>query len=63
MSLNYILYDIFRALEYTTLKMTATSNPYNHLLKDIDLGNGKTAKFYDLKALGDEYEKLPFSVR
>lgn len=38
-------------------------NPYSNLLKDIDLGNGKTAKFYDLSSLGAEYTRLPFSVR
>lgn len=39
------------------------SNPFDHLKKDIDIGNGTICQYYDLKALGEEYTRLPFSVR
>ncbi|KAM3955081.1 LOW QUALITY PROTEIN: cytoplasmic aconitate hydratase [Aphomia sociella] len=42
--------------------MAATSNPYEKLLKTIDI-NGKTYKYYDLAALGSKYDRLPYSVR
>ena len=27
-------------------------NPYDHLKRSLDLGEGNTAQYYDLKALG-----------
>lgn len=42
--------------------MAATSNPYERLLRTIDI-NGKTYKYYDLAALGAKYDRLPFSIR
>ncbi|XP_046658536.1 cytoplasmic aconitate hydratase-like [Homalodisca vitripennis] len=37
-------------------------NPYDRLLKTINVG-GKEFKYYDLPSLGQEYNKLPFSIR
>ncbi|KAL0858613.1 hypothetical protein ABMA27_012447, partial [Loxostege sticticalis] len=40
----------------------ASINPYDNLLKTIDIG-GKTYKYFDLPSLGPQYDRLPFSVR
>lgn len=38
-------------------------NPFEHVKKQLDL-NGKSFKYFDLPALGDDrYAKLPFSIR
>uniref|UniRef100_A0A146M1J6 Cytoplasmic aconitate hydratase n=1 Tax=Lygus hesperus TaxID=30085 RepID=A0A146M1J6_LYGHE len=37
-------------------------NPYDRLLKEVTAG-GKTYKYYDLKQLGNKYDKLPYSIR
>ncbi|XP_026724520.1 cytoplasmic aconitate hydratase-like [Trichoplusia ni] len=42
--------------------MAASNNPYNHLLKSIEI-NGKTYQYYDVSALGEKYDRLPYSVR
>ncbi|GFT63990.1 cytoplasmic aconitate hydratase [Nephila pilipes] len=43
--------------------MIHSGNPFNHLLKTVEV-HGTTFKYYDLLALNDpRYEKLPFSIR
>ncbi|GFR10001.1 cytoplasmic aconitate hydratase [Trichonephila clavata] len=43
--------------------MIHSGNPFNHLLKTVEV-DGATFKYYDLLALNDpRYEKLPFSIR
>ncbi|GFY61862.1 cytoplasmic aconitate hydratase [Trichonephila inaurata madagascariensis] len=43
--------------------MIHSGNPFNHLLKTVEV-EGTTFKYYDLLALNDpRYEKLPFSIR
>ncbi|GIX70511.1 cytoplasmic aconitate hydratase [Caerostris extrusa] len=43
--------------------MTHSGNPFNHLLKTLEV-DGSTYKYYDLLSLKDSrYEKLPFSIR
>ncbi|KAF5275680.1 hypothetical protein FQA39_LY06792 [Lamprigera yunnana] len=38
------------------------ANPYNYLLKTV-LINDKEYKYYDISALGEKYNKLPYSIR
>lgn len=40
----------------------ADNNPYKKLLKTLNYGN-RDFKYFDLPALGPEYDKLPFSIR
>ncbi|XP_026472873.1 cytoplasmic aconitate hydratase-like isoform X2 [Ctenocephalides felis] len=40
----------------------AGTNPFNHLLKTVTV-QGKEYSYYDIPALGPQYEKLPFSIR
>jgi len=40
----------------------SSANPFAHLKKNIDV-DGKTCQFFDLKALGSEYNELPYSIR
>lgn len=40
----------------------AGANPYANLLKNIDI-NGKTYNYFDLGALGEKYDRLPYSIR
>lgn len=42
--------------------MAATNNPYDHLLKTIEI-DGKQFKYYDVTGLGEKYDRLPYSVR
>ncbi|KAG6462306.1 hypothetical protein O3G_MSEX013170 [Manduca sexta] len=42
--------------------MAAKSNPYQNLLKSIDI-NGKSYNYFDLAALGPKYDRLPYSIR
>ncbi|XP_050360030.1 cytoplasmic aconitate hydratase-like [Nymphalis io] len=42
--------------------MAASNNPFNKLLKSLDL-EGKKYKYYDLSQLGDKYDRLPYSIR
>ncbi|CAB3252239.1 unnamed protein product [Arctia plantaginis] len=42
--------------------MAATNNPYSSLLKGIEV-NGKQFKYFDVTALGEKYDRLPYSVR
>ncbi|XP_075221965.1 cytoplasmic aconitate hydratase-like isoform X2 [Lycorma delicatula] len=42
--------------------MAAATNPYNKYLKTLSHGR-KEYKYFDLPALGAEYDKLPFSIR
>lgn len=37
-------------------------NPYDKYLKQIEVG-GKAYKYYDLPAIGKDFDKLPFSIR
>ncbi|XP_038221408.1 cytoplasmic aconitate hydratase-like [Zerene cesonia] len=42
--------------------MAVPNNPYNKLLKTLEI-NGKSYKYYDVVALGEKYDRLPFSIR
>ncbi|CAH0698346.1 unnamed protein product [Spodoptera exigua] len=42
--------------------MAATNNPYQHLLKTIQI-DGKQFKYYDVTGLGEKYDRLPYSIR
>ncbi|XP_059047351.1 cytoplasmic aconitate hydratase-like [Achroia grisella] len=42
--------------------MAATSNPYERLLRTIEINN-KTYKYYDLASFGAKYDRLPYSIR
>ncbi|KAG8181414.1 hypothetical protein JTE90_023577 [Oedothorax gibbosus] len=43
--------------------MTTSNNPFNHLLKTLEV-DGVKFKYYDLLALNDpRYDRLPFSIR
>ncbi|XP_017776859.1 PREDICTED: cytoplasmic aconitate hydratase-like [Nicrophorus vespilloides] len=40
----------------------AGTNPFNNLLKTLEV-NGKQYKYFDLAALGEQYNRLPYSIR
>ncbi|XP_045469947.1 cytoplasmic aconitate hydratase-like [Harmonia axyridis] len=42
--------------------MAAMNNPYQKYVKELKV-QGKEFKYFDLSALGDKYEKLPFSIK
>jgi len=42
--------------------MAGSGNPYTHLKKSLEVG-GETKTFFDLPALGEKYNQLPFSIR
>ncbi|KAJ8955622.1 hypothetical protein NQ318_001452 [Aromia moschata] len=40
----------------------AANNPFDEYLKTLNV-NGKEYKYYDISALGNQYDRLPYSIR